>query len=219
MDITWQAYQDSCALFFRKLGFKADVEAKVDGARGSHKVDVFVTGSVHGITFRWVVECKHWKTNVPKEKVMALMSIIQDIGADRGFLLSETGFQSGTIRAARRTNITLSSLDDLKLEAHATLIRDDVTRLLGRRDLIHKRLWGLHKATGDYMSDFMKPIGEISFVDLALDEGLRGEFPVVCTVTRDGERPTANTWDELTNKISELLDSAESYAEQHQRSK
>ena len=93
MPVAWREYQESAAAFFRTLGFHAEVEAKVDGVRGAHEIDVFVTGVVHGIPFRWVVECKHWKTNIPKEKVLALIAIVQDVGADRGFLLSETGFE------------------------------------------------------------------------------------------------------------------------------
>ena len=212
MTVAWREYQESAAEFFRTLGFHANVEAKIDGARVSHKIDVFVTGVVHGIGFRWVVECKHWKSNIPKEKVLALISIVQDIGADRGFLLSETGFQSGAIRVSSNTNITLSSLEDLKIEAEGTLIRNAVTHLLGRREQIRTRLWHLHKATGSYVSEFAKPIGEIEFLNLALDDGIAGNFPVTYTVTRDGDRPTAANWDELIQRLTELLDSAEQYA-------
>ena len=217
MSTSWQNYQLQAAEFFKRLGFHAEVEAKITGARGSHKVDVLVSGELHGIKFRWIIECKHWKSNIPKEKVMALSSIVQDLGADRGFLLSETGFQSGAIRAANHTNLTLSSLDDLKLEAQASLVKDESTGLLIRRDRTHKRLWKLHKLSGDYMSHFMRPMGEIAFVDLALDEAIQGNFPVIYTVTEKDERPTANSWEELVNKISALLDKAEKYADQYEK--
>ncbi|WP_431605167.1 restriction endonuclease [Acinetobacter johnsonii] len=42
-----------------------------------------------------MIECKNWKTNIPKEKVLALRSIVEDIGAHRGFIVSNKGFQSG----------------------------------------------------------------------------------------------------------------------------
>jgi len=100
MSVHWREYQQRAADFFRRLGLTAIVEHEVEGARGHHAVNVYVEGLFHGIPLKWVVECKAWKTNVPKEKVMALSSIVQDVGADRGFLLSETGFQAGAIRAA-----------------------------------------------------------------------------------------------------------------------
>jgi hypothetical protein len=46
--------------------------------------------------------------------VAALASVVQDVGADRGILLSETGFQAGAIRLASLSNITLTSLTELK---------------------------------------------------------------------------------------------------------
>ncbi|MHA1280489.1 MAG: restriction endonuclease [Candidatus Helarchaeota archaeon] len=48
---------------------------------------MYVEVSYHNIEFKWIVECKAWKNNVPKEKAMELISILQDIGADRGFFL------------------------------------------------------------------------------------------------------------------------------------
>ena len=64
------------------------------------KIHVFVTFARFGIPHLRILECKHWKTCIPKEKVMVLQAIVQDIGADKGFLLSEIGFQSGAIAAA-----------------------------------------------------------------------------------------------------------------------
>ena len=216
MTFTWKDYQETTAEFFRRLGCTAEVEATVKGIRGKHKVDVLVTGAIHSISFRWIVECKFWKNNVTKDKVLILQNIVQDVGADRGFLLSETGFQSGAIRASRCSNITLSSLDDLKIEANAYLIRNETEEILQRRDLVHKRLWKLHKQTDDYISHFMVPMYEIFFVDLALDEGLAGKFPIPYTITPDGKRKMAYNWEDLVSKLRDLLDSAEAYATEYE---
>jgi hypothetical protein len=117
-------YEEQAATFFRSLGLQADVEVDIGGARSRHRIDVSVSGRLHAFDVKWVVECKDWKRNVPKEKVLVLQSIVQDVGADRGFLLSEKGFQAGTIRCAQYTNITLTSLQDLR---HAT--RDSIDDL------------------------------------------------------------------------------------------
>lgn len=39
-----------------------------------------------------------------------LKGVVDDTGADRGFLLSESGFQTGAVTAARLANITLTNL-------------------------------------------------------------------------------------------------------------
>jgi len=120
--IDWKIYQEKTADLFRSLGCEADVEVAVRGARGEHKVDVWVSFCRFGLQMKWVVECKSWKTGVTKEKVLALRSIVEDVGADRGVLMSEAGFQSGAIRVAQHTNITLTSLDELARTARAELL-------------------------------------------------------------------------------------------------
>lgn len=62
MPKSWQAYQEGAARFFRSLGFDANVEAPVQGARAKHKVDVLVEFEHAGVRTRWAVECKYWKT-------------------------------------------------------------------------------------------------------------------------------------------------------------
>ncbi len=111
----WREYQEEVAAFFRGQGCHAEVEKKIQGVRSKHEIDVYVTFLRSGIECTWIVECKLWKSRVPKEKVMALKSIIDDVGADRGLLISEVGFQSGALDSVRDTNITLiTSLKDFE---------------------------------------------------------------------------------------------------------
>ena len=90
------------------------------GARGGeHEIDVLVTFTAYGVDHVWLVECKLWKTRVPQEKVLAFRSIVDEVGADRGFLLSESDFQPGAVTQARLTNITLTKLENLRANAEA----------------------------------------------------------------------------------------------------
>ena len=92
------------------LGLNAVTDVTVKGVRTSHDLDVLVTSHYVGFDITWLVECKHWKTPVNKLHVLALREIVSDVGADRGILLSESGFQSGAIEAANLTNIQVTSL-------------------------------------------------------------------------------------------------------------
>src|ERR1700723_1013967 len=129
MATDWKEYQEEAALFFRSLGCEATVDAFVQGARASHKVDVWVCFDRFGLKIVWVFECKFWKRAIGKEKVMALKAIVDDIGADRGVILSERGFQSGAMRAAMKTNVILTSLVDLRRTADAEILSFLITRL------------------------------------------------------------------------------------------
>jgi hypothetical protein len=119
----WQEYQHQAAGLLRELGFTADVDVKLIEPNGTvHAIDVVARRTVAGVEVLWIVECKLWNTNVPKEKVLTLQSIVTNLGADRGVLISEKGFQSGALRTAIQKNITLTSLADLRANAAEEII-------------------------------------------------------------------------------------------------
>lgn len=116
----WREYQEAVAKAFRQLGYVAETDQKIEGARGSHAIDVLVTHQRHGIDVTWIVECKLWKSRVKKADVITLQGIVADVGADRGFLFSESGFQSGGEKMIEASNVTLvTSLTDFVATAHA----------------------------------------------------------------------------------------------------
>jgi hypothetical protein len=136
---TWKDYQEQAAVFFRSLGLIANTDEHIIGIRGAHDVDVVVRQARAGIEQLWIVECKKWKTRVTKQHVATLAAILSDVGADRGILLSESGFQAGTIRMARSSNITLTSVQDLeensedeRTELKLHELRRNVSRIRGR---------------------------------------------------------------------------------------
>ncbi len=127
----WHDYQERAADFFRALGMGATVDERVEGARGQHDVDVVVRATRAGIQQVWIVECKWWQRPVDKEPIAALATIVQDVGADRGIMLSEKGFQAGAIRLASSSNITLTSLADLSESAEAVDLPIRAATLMG----------------------------------------------------------------------------------------
>lgn len=130
----WKEYQEQAAELFRSIGLDAETDIPVQGVRTVHNVDVFVEIELAGWTVKWVVECKYWNTRVSKLHVLALRQIVSDVGADRGILLCESGFQSGAIEAANLTNVRVSSLADLERDS-----REDVA-LVKLRDLFDRNL-------------------------------------------------------------------------------
>ena len=113
----WRGYQERVAGLFRTMGCDATVEETLEGARGKHEIDVVVRTTVAGLQILWIIECKYWKTAIPKAQVLTLVQIAQDVGADRAFLLSEKGFQAGAVAVVRRANVSLTSIDELTATA------------------------------------------------------------------------------------------------------
>jgi hypothetical protein len=206
----WRVYETEARSFFQSLGLVAEVAATVEGARAKHEVDVLVHGSIHGIPFKWVVECKSWKTSVPKEKVLALYSIIQDIGADRGFLLSESGFQSGAIRAAESSNVTLTSLADLALVTGPHIQDAILGSLLWRARKQQDRLRAIKRSRydDDYYPPTADPQAKLMFLDMSLADANRGEYPVMLLGV-DGKNLAAPTLQDLLPLAENVIRYAE----------
>ena len=217
MESKWKAYQKDAAQFFANLGLSTAIEEPVSGVRGTHQIDVLVTGKVHGLSVRWVVECKHWASNVTKEKVLALLAVVQDIGADKGILLSEMGFQSGAIRMSKNTNLLLTSLADLREEIKATFAETVIASLHWRITKVSGELWAIHKLERDGYgtTPAFSERSKLAFLDMAFNDAMAGHYPTVYAFGPNDSRLSANDFDGLVRKADELIKSAEVFANNH----
>lgn len=141
----WKIYQEDVASYFRSLGLTATTNITVDGARTSHDVDVLVKSHHVGFDITWIVECKKWKTRITKLHVLALRQIVADVGADRGILLCEVGFQSGAQEAANLTNIQLTSIEEMRGAARDSIYAMQIRDLLDRAGSCRDRYWDISK--------------------------------------------------------------------------
>jgi hypothetical protein len=205
----WKDYQEATAAYYRDLGLSAETDVAIEGARGSHKVDVAVRGQRAGVEFLWIVECKHWDRAVPKVVVAALSAIIQDIGADRGIILSRKGFQSGAPMLAQKSNITLTSLDELRADTENEYIEYQCALLTKRceaiKDAVHARGSPFKMSLGraiSYPADLaaLNFVGRAAILEAAVEFALKGRWPIrVIVVTDEAESPVR------TENFSELL--------------
>jgi hypothetical protein len=207
MSAGWRQYQQEVADVFRAMGFKTTVEETLTGARASHIVDVAVRFRIGGVAVLWVVECKLWKASVRKEQVMTLVHIAQDVGADRAFLLSESGFQAGALTAVRNTSTTLTDLQGL-LAAAEENIR---WRLLGELGTQKAQLEDhlrshLFDADGESPSLRTTDLDEVATLlgacfdmGLAITNALAERYPIrLSGLVADDQRVFAHTRDLIT---------------------
>jgi hypothetical protein len=182
----WKEYQEEAADFFRSLGLEAATDVTLVGVRTTHDVDVVVRIDVAGFAVTWIVECKHWKDPVNKLHVLALREIVSDLGADRGIILCEVGFQSGAIEAASLTNIKVSSLAELSVDSREALASVRLRDLFDRVESCRNRYWDIPKAVridaglrpdhGDTNIYSGASITEVA--EKYLTRAFRGAFPI-----------------------------------------
>lgn len=104
---TWQELQRQTALFLEECGFEVELEKKVQTVRGEVEVDIYAEELVKGRKYRILCECKHWKSRVPQNVIHGFRTVVADIGANVGYVISLNGFQSGAFSAAELSNIEL----------------------------------------------------------------------------------------------------------------
>lgn len=124
----WRTFQECVADLFRAIpDCSVAVGERLHGARiGTVEVDVVARfqgqsrGKLrrHRFEFLVVIECKFWRTKVPQEKIFALKTIVEDVGAALGILVSEVGVQKGVIEYLRApNNIEVFTFNELQAYA------------------------------------------------------------------------------------------------------
>lgn len=118
----WRALQAEVAQILRECGFQAEVEAPITLARGQAEVDVYAVETVRGRRNVIFCECKLWKATVPQAVIHSFRSVVADGGANVGYVITSSGFQSGAYTAADLTNIRLVTWAEFQNEFEKTWI-------------------------------------------------------------------------------------------------
>jgi hypothetical protein len=169
----WKEYQEEAADFFRSLGLSAETDVTLSGVRTTHAIDVVVKSKHVGFEVLWLVECKQWKSPVTKLHVLGLREIVNDLGADRGILVCEAGFQAGAIEAANLTNVQVTSLASLSIETRQDISAMRLRELYDRVEQSNDRYWKLDKSYRIVVG--LRPeLGEMNYSGARVIEFCRG---------------------------------------------
>ena len=222
----WHRYQEQARDFFRSLGLAAECDIHLDGARGGDNFDVVADGVWFGVRIRWVAECKYWKRNVSKGEARKFRDTVQNVGADRGFLFSEKGFQAGAVAATSNTNVTLTSLEEVKGQAKAELrwvrlawyrgAMEDLARRLHALSVVRSEpaAPGTMSITSRQPPDFMLLFGKVVICESSLRDIKYGS-PYLPYCGPDGLLVFVADEDEIFRHADELLTEGATYIEKY----
>lgn len=76
-------------------------------ADGTYQIDIVFEYTIMNIKNRVLVECKKYKRSVERKVVAELRDKVNSIGANKGIVMSTSGFQSGAVEYAKAHGITL----------------------------------------------------------------------------------------------------------------
>jgi len=98
---TWQDLQIDVARILAECGMEAYIAHKIQSVRTEIEIDVFATEDVESRRYTIICECKRRKSSIPQETVHGVRTVMHDVGANKGFIISIGGFQSGAYAAAQ----------------------------------------------------------------------------------------------------------------------
>lgn len=116
---TWEELQNFVGQLFIECGFETEISKIKKTARGQKEIDVYakdISGEFNPVI---LIECKHWNKAVNQEVIHAFRTVVDDFGADSGFIVSKSGFQEGCYETVKHTNIRLVSLRELEQKYHS----------------------------------------------------------------------------------------------------
>lgn len=113
-DSLWKQYEWLVAkIYHDERDFRVECNARVRGAVSgqARQVDILVTEVEDGVQRIVVVDCKKRSSKVDIKSVEEFIGLCEDIGADRGIIVSSAGFTEGARRRVRgRGNVILETI-------------------------------------------------------------------------------------------------------------
>jgi hypothetical protein len=111
----WRELQNSVCRLFNEVGLIANTEVPLSTPRGVVEVDVYAVDERSIDKVSYIVECKNWSSTVPQHVVHSFTTVMQEAGANIGYIVSREGLQSGAEKYTKNTNIRGLTYQDLQI--------------------------------------------------------------------------------------------------------
>jgi len=110
----WRALQVGVCRLLNEIGLTAEIGKIVDTPRGRVEIDVFAVDEQSVDKIKYIVECKNWAKPVSQTVVHSFTTVMHEVGANMGFIVSKRGLQAGATQYTQHTNIVGLSYADFQ---------------------------------------------------------------------------------------------------------
>jgi len=110
----WKDLQNQVNDILNQSGLTSVTNKAIETVRGDVNIDVYAEDNSTQPTTTYLCECKHWISDVTKTIVHAFRTVVLDYGANWGFIISSSGFQSGAYEAAKNSPIRLLNWNEFQ---------------------------------------------------------------------------------------------------------
>ena len=117
-ELTWQTYEELVKDIYQALGHARGVAiecwgrtCRVQGNSGvQYQIDVLTSHSDGIHQYRTAISCKYWQEKVGQPEVSSWIQTVEDIGANKGIIVSKMGFTKPALTLASANGIDLVEL-------------------------------------------------------------------------------------------------------------
>jgi hypothetical protein len=135
----WRELQMRVAQLFEEMEYDVKIEHAIElGSRGRKEIDVVTVDRNASVNQTYLIECKYWNAPIHQGIVHELRSVMQDSGANTGFVISKHGFQAGAYKAVQYTNIHLLDFEELQHKFGDQWFRTQRRKIEGLAALIER---------------------------------------------------------------------------------
>lgn len=106
--------------------YKIEHDKKIKAHDGKYQIDILVTYTAFGVSNTILVECKKLSRSVERAEIEVLNSKLQSLAAQKGIVISTTGFQSGATSYAKEHGIALWQICDNVVKHICNSISDEL---------------------------------------------------------------------------------------------
>jgi len=127
--MNWSEYEnevyEECRVHFPNAVVSRNVKRVGRFSKKFRQIDILIEENVEGVTITWVVDCKLYNIKVNVKQVESFISMVDDIGADKGILITEIGYSQAALNRAhfnpQHIELDIYSLKELKSVFHGTI--------------------------------------------------------------------------------------------------
>jgi len=96
--------------------FKITHNEKFKKSDETYQIDIFAEYTALHVKNKVIVECKRLKRSIERDEVVVLIDKVRSLGANKGILISTSGFQKGCTIKAKENGIALLQILDKRVK-------------------------------------------------------------------------------------------------------
>lgn len=120
--MNWKKYESEILTYFQETYPETTItfDKKINGkySKAERQIDIFIEGEIAGYEIKIVVDCKYFSKNIDVKQVESFCSMVEDVDAHQGILITKKGYSKAAINRAyygsQKVELDIINFDKIK---------------------------------------------------------------------------------------------------------